>query len=74
MSNTKILGVERHSLEIAPGTDFLGGIISEEGFESKDVCYASVMQPWLASVTSLAVNSSASYPKARGEQKDMTCF
>lgn len=61
MSHTKFYGAKRHCLEIAPGTDFLGGIISEEGFESKDECYASVMQPWLASVTSLDVNSSASY-------------
>lgn len=45
MSHTKCNGAKRHCLEIASGTDFLGGIMAEEGFVSKDECYASVMQP-----------------------------
>lgn len=45
MSHTKFNGAKIHCLEIASGTDFLGGIRAEEGFVSKDGCYASVMQP-----------------------------
>lgn len=41
--------------------------MAEKDFVSKDGCYASVMQPWLASVTSLDVNSSASNPPSSSQ-------